>query len=87
VADRKVFTNLFNGNSGNNPFELPSSRNSAKMFAITTLINNKLNQQNSILEVVTNLENIVFKCYDYNGYSFVNNFTKTRKFIISNKNL
>ena len=54
VAGDKVFTNLFNGNSGNDPITWPFSidyNSPAKSFAITTLKDNKLSQHNSILNI------------------------------------
>ncbi|MEC4049000.1 RHS repeat-associated core domain-containing protein [Flavobacterium sp. SUN046] len=91
IADNNLYIKIFEGNSGNAPISIPSlnyttttNNTNNKLFGITTLKGNKLNQQQSILTVNTiNDTNTEFKVYDYNGSGVQNLFTKTINLDIS----
>jgi RHS repeat-associated protein len=82
AIDNQVFAKLFEGNSGNDPVTIPfyvsppsndpgtppSSTNasSGKAFVATTLTNNKLNQFNSIINVVETSTSSDLQAYNKN---------------------
>ncbi|PXY39074.1 hypothetical protein DMB65_19545 [Flavobacterium cheongpyeongense] len=69
VADNKLFTNLFNGDTGNAPIDLPVWIR--YKFAATTLTDNKLNQFQSIVYINETLTTIEFKTYNLSGNGVV----------------
>lgn len=68
VANKGVYTNLFNGNTGNSPVQLPNipfdGQYATQKFAATLLTNNKINQFQSIVVPLENISNVEFKSYD-----------------------
>jgi RHS repeat-associated protein len=85
VANNNLYTKVFDGTNGNLHFSLPnlnysttSNYTNNKLFSISTLKNNKLNQQQSILSVNTlNTSLTEFKVYDYNNNGVQHLYTKT----------
>ncbi len=85
VANNNLYTKVFDGTNGNLHFSLPNLNYSTtlnytnnKLLSISTLKNNKLNQQQSILSINTlNTALTEFKVYDYNNNGVQNLFTKT----------
>ncbi|MEO7977987.1 RHS repeat-associated core domain-containing protein [Flavobacterium sp.] len=69
VADNKVFTKLFQGNTGNAPIDLPIWIR--YKFAATTLTDNKLNQFQSIVYINGTLNTLEFKTYNLSGNTAV----------------
>ncbi|MEP6930087.1 MAG: glycosyltransferase, partial [Flavobacterium sp.] len=61
VANKQIFTNLFNGNSGNNPIQLPAipfdGQISKSKFVATLIKDKKLNQFQSIIVPFENMAN------------------------------
>jgi len=51
VAGSELFTNLFNGTKTDTPIKLPFTANKRQFFSATTLLNNKVNQFQSIVSV------------------------------------
>ena len=77
IADSKVFTNLFAGDTGNAPINLPFVVVDKRVvFSATTLTSNKLNQFQSIVKLTESLDNLDFKIYNLNNNSFLNTYTK-----------
>ncbi|MFH6945048.1 RHS repeat-associated core domain-containing protein [Flavobacterium sp. FlaQc-50] len=63
VANDQLFTNLFNGNTGNSPLNITGMSPLYKSV-ITTLKNGKMNQYNSILNLKdTSLNSLIFGIY------------------------
>jgi RHS repeat-associated protein len=63
VADKKIFTNLFNGNTGNTPINFPTFR-PALIFPATIMSNYKINQFQSIIEPAATNSQIQFVAYN-----------------------
>ncbi|WP_017495376.1 RHS repeat-associated core domain-containing protein [Flavobacterium sp. WG21] len=82
IVDRKMFTKLFEGNSGNTPITMPFYASSGKTFAATTLTDNKINQFNSIIDPEENLDYLTFKYYNLVGGSV--NLVHSKSVAISN---
>ncbi|MFV5686546.1 RHS repeat-associated core domain-containing protein [Flavobacterium sp. GB2R13] len=84
VANDQLFTNLFNGSSGNTPINLPFSSANKKMFTATTILNNKLNQNSSIVLVNDTANNTEFKIYNKDTagvtYNYSRNFSMNNSF-------
>ncbi|MFH7017612.1 RHS repeat-associated core domain-containing protein [Flavobacterium sp. FlaQc-47] len=78
VANNQVFTNLFNGNSGNAPINLPNL--GRVPFSATTVLNNKLNQFQSFVYVKETLGTIEFKIYNLRAGAIILDQTKTINF-------
>ncbi|MCI9844631.1 RHS repeat-associated core domain-containing protein [Flavobacterium pectinovorum] len=78
VADNKVFTKLFQENTGNTPIDLPVWIR--YKFAATTLTDNKLNQFQSIVYINETLTTIEFKTYNLSGNGVVLSHNKTIDF-------
>ncbi|KOP39077.1 hypothetical protein DBB36_21525 [Flavobacterium sp. WLB] len=76
VANNQIFTNLFNGNTGNVPVNLPFTADKRQVITATTLTNGKLNQFNSIVYADEQVNNISFKIYN----STALNYTKSINF-------
>jgi RHS repeat-associated protein len=91
IADNKLFTKIFDNSSGSNETVLPTMYygtnpylSNNKVLGITTLKNNKLNQQQSILSINTlNNSSTEFKVYDYTSNGVQTLFTKTINLDIS----
>lgn len=64
VADKKIFTNLFENNIGNAGVVLPFVPFKNRLFSVTTTSNNILQQRNSILNIDDNNGQITLKFYD-----------------------
>lgn len=85
ITNNNLYTKVFDSTSGNAHFSLPNINYSTstnftnnKLFSISTLKNNKLNQQQSILSINTlNTNSTEFKVYDFNSNSIQNLYTKT----------
>lgn len=76
VANNQVFTNLFNGNTGNVPINLSFTKKT--LFTATTLTNNKLNQFQSIVNAnVINKTAIEFDVYNLVGGIIKKTYTKS----------
>ncbi|NHN25699.1 hypothetical protein FIA58_008410 [Flavobacterium jejuense] len=79
IADNGLYRNLFQGNSGQAPITLPSAfssiRNEAK-FTATTLLNEKLNQFNSMVGSAETTTDITFKIFNYDQNNIVNTYNK-----------
>ncbi|MCV9928242.1 hypothetical protein OIU83_11285 [Flavobacterium sp. LS1R49] len=69
IANNQVFTNLFNGNTGNTPISLPFTADKRRLFAATTLTDNKLNQFQSIVQTEEALGTIKFKIFNLNSFT------------------
>ena len=73
VANNQLFTNLFTGNAGNNPIYTPCITTTSylepanKIFAATTLINNKINQKQSIVKCTALPNGLTFDTYNLTG--------------------
>jgi RHS repeat-associated protein len=73
VANNQLFTNLFTGNSGNNPIYTPFVTTTSylepvnKVFAATTLMNNKINQKQSIVKCTALPNGLNFETYNLTG--------------------
>lgn len=63
----KLFTNLFKEDSGNAPIIMPFPTTSNKTFSGTILTNGKLNQFNSIIDPVEELNSVTFNYYNLNN--------------------
>jgi len=63
VADKKIYTNLFNGNTGNSGINFPTIR-PALIFTATLRPNYKMNQFQSIMEPVATNSQIQFVAYN-----------------------
>ena len=85
VANGGLYTNLFNGNGGNSPITMPNSGDS---MSITTLIGNKLNQSQSLLQFqrVDN-NHYQYKVFNLSGNNFVNSYSKTIELDLDKKTL
>ncbi|UTN05115.1 FG-GAP-like repeat-containing protein [Flavobacterium bizetiae] len=82
IANNQVFTNLFNGTVSNDPINLPFTINKGRIFSATTLLNNKINQFRSIVEVKSSMADVTFKIYN-----LINNVvsqTYTKSILIDN---
>ncbi|RTY65819.1 hypothetical protein EKM05_09815, partial [Flavobacterium sp. GSP27] len=78
TAKDKMYTNLFLGNSGNTPIDMPAK--DGQIFIGTTLTNNKMNQFQSIFYVKESLNSIEFKAYNLNATGLTLNYTKSLNF-------
>jgi RHS repeat-associated protein len=76
--DNALYTNLFEGSSGNTPIGLPFSAVTGRTFAVNTIFNNKLSQNNIIVDITDNTEGygINFNYYKLNSGTLTNFFTK-----------
>jgi Salmonella virulence plasmid 65kDa B protein/FG-GAP-like repeat len=74
VANNQLYTNLFQNNTGNLPV---ATAPSGEKFVVTTVTNNKLNQFQSILNVVAGVNVTEFKAYDLQVNQFLNINTKS----------
>lgn len=78
VADKKVYTNLFNGDSGNQPINLTFTADSRQLFAGTTISSGKVNQFQSIVRANEGVNSISFEIYNKNvSSSFLLDQSKT----------
>lgn len=77
VADNKLFTNLFNGNTGNNPINLPFTSSKRQKIAATSLQNNKLNQFQSIVFANETPTATELKIYSLHNGIITNDYNKT----------
>ncbi len=74
VANEKLYTNLFSGGSGNlSLISLPNG--GEKSLTATTLMNNKLNQVQSLVRVYSTPTNTQFKIYNLEQNQFIENYT------------
>lgn len=78
IANNKLFTNLFSGDSGNAPITLPAFDVTyrGRIRSITTLTNNKINQYHSILAINELTNTTEFKVNNLVNNSLVLNFKK-----------
>ena len=77
VQANKIYTNLFNADSGNEPITLPFIYGTEKLMAATTLTDNKVNQFQSLVRVIEKLDGINFEFYNPKNGGFPYAFTKT----------
>lgn len=82
IVNNKMFTKLFQGNSGNTPITMPFYGLSGQTFAATTLTNNQLNQFNTIINPEVSLNSLTFKYYNLTSGSV--NLTYSKSVAISN---
>ncbi|KIA99667.1 hypothetical protein OA88_19100 [Flavobacterium sp. JRM] len=80
VANNQIFTNLFNGNTGNAPISLPFTIVPSKVLTATTLTDNKINQFQSIVKITESADNLDFEIYNLKNNSFVNAYSKSITF-------
>ncbi|QSB25550.1 RHS repeat-associated core domain-containing protein [Flavobacterium sp. CLA17] len=80
VANNQIFTNLFEGSTGNTPTEISSGSLQYRSFIAKTLTNNKINQFHSIITPTSGLNKIDFKYYQLDNGVVSNYFTKTIQF-------
>lgn len=72
MADNRVYTKLFTGDSGNNPLGVPFNTTKRQKFTATTLFDDKLNQKQSIVFADESTDGISFKVYTKNNNSAEN---------------
>lgn len=77
IANNQLYTNLFNGTTGNAPINTPFTGDKRQKFAVTTLNNNKLNQFQSVVFSNESSNAIEFKVYDFLSNQFSNTYNKT----------
>jgi RHS repeat-associated protein len=77
IADNKIFTNLFNGSTGNSPINLPFTGDKRQLFTATTLASNKLNQFQSIIYANETPTATEFKFYNLSGGAVTSLYSKT----------
>ncbi|KAF2515009.1 hypothetical protein EYY60_02830 [Flavobacterium zhairuonense] len=82
IVDNKLFKNLFQGSSGNEPIYMPLYAMSGRTFSATTLTNDRLNQFNSIIDPVADLNSLTFNYYNLNNNSV--NLVNTKTVAIQN---
>ncbi|MCV9930889.1 hypothetical protein OIU80_01210 [Flavobacterium sp. LS1R47] len=78
----KVYTKLFQENSGNAPIVMPFLTSTNKTFAATTLTSGKLNQFSSMINPVEELNSITFNYYNLSNNTV--NLVNSKSVPISN---
>ena len=81
VSNNKLYTNLFTGDSGNTPIDLPI--NYGQLLTGTTLKNNKLNQFQSFIYVKESDSKIDFNIYSYTPSGVLLDYNKNVDFVNS----
>jgi RHS repeat-associated protein len=87
IVDNKLFKNLFQGDSGNDPIAMPFWAVGGKTLAATTLTNDRLNQFTSMVNPVEDLNSITFNYYNLNNntVNLVNSKTISIENIVYNE--
>lgn len=87
IVDNKLFKNLFTNDSGNTPITMPFYSASRKTLSATTLNNGRVNQFNTMIDAVEDLNSITFNYYNLNNnvVNLVNSKTVAIQNIVFNE--
>ncbi|WP_310555738.1 RHS repeat-associated core domain-containing protein, partial [Flavobacterium sp.] len=77
VSNNFVYSNLFNAGGTGTPLQLPFFTGKRTKFSATTIVNNKLSQQQSVVHAKENANSIEFKVYNLQNGAFANSQSKT----------
>jgi RHS repeat-associated protein len=75
ISGNQIFTKLFQGSGG--VTSIPFTSAQRLKFTATTLTNNKLNQKQSLVNVIEGVDNLEFKIYNLNNGLLTNSYNKT----------
>lgn len=75
ISGNQIFTKLFQGSGG--VTSIPFTSAQRLKFTATTVTNNKLNQKQSLVNVIEETDNLEFKIYNLNNGLLTNSYNKT----------